>query len=745
MAFKIVLKGVVQGVGFRPFVYNLALKKGITGNVKNSSEGVEITLFEDFETSSSFLNEIINKAPRASFISSWDIYEVDLINKTQGFEIIHSEKKTGVTMVSPDLAICEDCKKEFYDPTNRRYLYPFINCTNCGPRYTIIETIPYDRPNTSMKSFDMCDKCLEEYENPLNRRFHAQPNACPVCGPEVFYKDLRGIDVIKKGGGVLNQGGIIGVKGLGGYHIMCDASSPKAIEKLRKFKNRNYKPFAVMVKNEEILNKNGIFLTSGERDIFNSCVGPIVIVEAEEFKWNFFVNPVGTKIGFMKAYTPLHLLIFEYFKGDFLVATSGNLRDEPIAIDEYDAEERLTVCDMFIHHNREIVNRVDDSLVTLVAEKPYILRRGRGYAPLPVIIKNPLNKQFFGSGAHLKSSLTILKSDYAFVSQYIGDLENYESTVFYDEVYSRMKRLFHISPDLAVCDLHPDYYSSKIVADNFKNIYKVQHHKTHMFACMAENNITDNVIGIIYDGTGLGEDGNIWGGEIFYKLGSEILRKFHLEYVPQVGGDFAVKYPLRMFMNYLVFFQMSENLINKKHLRDFIITKKIVQYGRSFTHTSSMGRFFEALGAFLTDTYENEYEGHTAILLENMCAKGVSDFYDFSISDSEIKLKPILWGVIEDVRKGLDRSVIASKIHNTVAEFSLDSAKRIRDANGINKVCLSGGVFQNIYLLNRMLKMFQKNGFEVFIHKLLPPNDGCISLGQLNYLLLTNQLGNSEQ
>lgn len=745
MAFKILLKGIVQGVGFRPFVYNLALEKGLKGNVKNSSEGVEITIFEDFETSSSFLEDVIRKAPKVSFVSSWEICEVEPKVENAGFKIIHSQKKSGVTMVSPDLAMCDDCRREFYNPGDRRYLYPFINCTNCGPRYSIIERIPYDRPDTSMKKFNMCRDCQKEYENPSDRRFHAQPNACPVCGPEVFYKDLKGLDAVKNGCNFLNNNGIVGVKGLGGYHIMCDASSSEAVENLRKFKNRNYKPFAIMVKNEEILNKNGIFLTSRERDIFNSCVAPIVIVEPEEFKWNFLVNPVGTKIGFMKAYTPLHLLIFEYFKGDFLVATSGNAKDEPIAIDQIDAEKRLTICDVFIHNNREIVNRADDSLVTLVAEKPYILRRGRGYAPLPVIIKNPLNKQIFGSGAHLKSSLTILKSDYAFVSQYIGDLENYESTVFYDEVYSRMKRLFHISPDLAVCDLHPDYYSSKIVADNFKNIYKVQHHKTHMFACMAENNITDNVIGIIYDGTGLGEDGKIWGGEIFYKLGSEILRKFHLEYVPQVGGDFAVKYPFRMFINYLIFFQMSENVINKKYLRDFIITKKIVQSGRSFIQTSSMGRFFEALGAFLTDTYENEYEGHTAILLENMCAEGVSDFYDFSISDSEIKLKPILWGVIEDVRKDLDRSVIASKIHNTVAEFSLDSAKKIRDTNGINKICLSGGVFQNIYLLNRMLKMFRKNGFEVFIHKLLPPNDGCISLGQVNYLLLTDHLGNFEQ
>lgn len=736
MAFRLLLKGVVQGVGFRPFVYNLATEKGVNGTVKNSSEGVEIILFEDYETSQMFLDEVIKKAPKISFVSDWEIREIHSDKSVSGFQIIKSEKNCGVTMVSPDLAICDECRAEFYDPYNGRYLYPFINCTNCGPRYSIIETIPYDRPNTSMKMFKMCPKCLAEYDDVSDRRFHAQPNACPVCGPQVFYKDTMGEDTVKRAADFLNRDGIVGVKGLGGYHIMCDASSSGAVKKLRKFKNRNYKPFAIMVKDEETLKRNGIFLSPSESDIFNSYQAPILIVESGDFKWCSIINPAGTKIGFMKAYTPLHLLIFEHFKGDFLVATSGNLRDEPIVTDTKSAEERLKVCDMFIHHDRDIVNRADDSLVTVVNEKPYILRRGRGYAPFPVIIKNPSGKQIFGAGAHLKNSITLLKYDFAFVSQYVGDLENYESARFYEEVFQRMKGLFDISPEMAVTDLHPDYYSSRYAEKTFKDILRVQHHKAHMLACMAENAIDDNIIGIIFDGTGLGEDKKIWGGEIFSKKGRDIQRELHLEYVPQVGGDYAAKYPMRMFMNYVAFFHLDESLIPEKYLGELEITKKIIKSGRGFVETSSLGRFFEGLGAFLNGVYENEYEGHTAVLLENLCAKDIDDYYLFSIVDSQIRLKSVFEQIVRDYKDGVDRSLIASKIHNTVARFALDSARKIRIATGINRVCFSGGVFQNIYLVKKVSELFKQDGFDLFLHKFLPPNDGCISLGQVNFSLL---------
>jgi hydrogenase maturation protein HypF len=738
MGFKILLRGIVQGVGFRPFIYNLALKNGLKGYVENSSDGVEIFV-EGGIVAHDFLDEILTNLPPLAYVIDYSVEKnVTLDEHIEKFYIKKSRQTAGITFVSPDTAICSDCKEELFDEKHHKYMYPFINCTNCGPRYSIMENIPYDRSNTSMKYFKMCSVCQSEYDEPENRRFHAQPNACNVCGPKVYFKDLSGKKLIEIAQKYLNDGKIIGVKGIGGYHIMCDAMSHEAVSRLRDFKNRKFKPFALMIKDKNTLMKYNINLSLEEEKLFESKIAPIIIKEIDDNRF-FHINPLGKNIGVMKAYTPLHLLLFDGFKGDFLIATSGNIKDEPIAIDEKTAEERLSVCELFLHNDREIVNRVDDSLVRFVNEKPYMLRRSRGYAPLPVVIRNRLQKEIVGLGAHLKSSICFVKNDYAFISQYIGDLENYEAQNFYEEVYERMKRLFRLNPAVAITDLHPDFFSTKFAKRLKIPTFEVQHHIAHMYANMAENSLTDNVIGIVFDGTGLGDDGKIWGGEVFVVKEGKTKREIHLEYTPLIGGESAIKNPYRMFLSYIVHFGIDNAEIDEKYLKEYELIKKVIKNNVNIVETSSMGRFFEAIGAYLLGIEQNEFEAHSAIALEGLCVDGYDESYEAHILDGEIKVKKIVENIISDFKNGEDIGKITTKFHNTVADLIFRSAIKMKEKYNINRVSLSGGVFQNIFLLRKTVNLFKKNGFEVFLHKNVPSNDGCISLGQVYFYILNNR------
>jgi hydrogenase maturation protein HypF len=739
MTCRISIRGIVQGVGFRPFVYNLALQHNLKGFVSNNTNGVEIVLESSVEAGESFLNEILDNLPPLAYIFDYNVEEIISDEKFDKFFIKESVVCEGVTFVSPDTAICDDCRRELFEKNHHKYLYPFINCTNCGPRYSIIENIPYDRINTSMKNFNMCDVCKDEYESVTNRRFHAQPNGCHLCGPKVYFQNFEGDKVISLAADYLNRGKIIGVKGIGGYHIICDAFNLDAVNRLREFKNRQFKPFALMVQDKNTLLKYGINLTREEEKLFDSRIAPIVIkyIENDNF---YHINPLGKNIGIMKAYTPLHLLLFERFNGDFLIATSGNKKDEPIAIDTESAENMLKdVCDLFIHNNRDIVNRVDDSLVTFVKDKPYILRRSRGYAPLPVVMENKKKIQVAGLGANLKSSICFLKNDFAFISQYIGDLENYETQNFYIEVYNRMKNLFEVKPEIVITDLHPSFFTTKFAGTLGVDTYSVQHHVAHMFANMAENNLKDNVMGIIFDGVGFGDDGKIWGGEIFVKKGN-LSREIHLEYTPLVGGEAAIKNPYRMFLSYLAYFNMDTGFLNDKQLKEYSLIKKMIENKVNVIETSSMGRFFEAIGAFLLGIEKNEFEAHAAIALEGICSKIINEFYEFEIYSNKIKIKNIIQSVINDYINEVKIPIIATKFHNTVAHIVLKSATLIREKYNIDKVCLSGGVFQNIFLLKKTITLLEEQEFQVFLHKNVPSNDACISLGQVYYYLLNCEM-----
>jgi len=744
-SFKIIVKGVVQGIGFRPFIYKLAKNYNFNGFVKNTKNGVEI--FIPNVTSSqiqSFCRDIKNLSPAGAIIREIDHKQSENINYSE-FKIIKSEHSEGLTAIPPDLSICPDCIKDISESGNKRFMYPFTNCTNCGPRYSIIKNIPYDRSKTTMAEFQMCDSCRREYTDVLDRRYHAQPVCCPDCGPQIMLNEQTGENAFKAAAAIINEGGLLNLKGLGGFQIICDAADDEAVKKLRNLKNRKNKPFALMVKDADTLGKHICDSSQNTLKIFNTPSAPIVIENWGKLPVSEHINPVGEKIGIMKAYTPLHYILFSYLKTDFIVATSGNLVDEPICINEQEAYEKLShFSNDFLIHNRPIHTRVDDSVVTTVGNEEYMLRRARGYAPLPVILPEKTSLCIAGMGAHLKSSITLAKNDYAFISQYIGDLDNSKTTDFYKEVYDKMNRLFGLKPEILITDLHPDYFSSRFARETCAaKIVNVQHHHAHLYSCMAEHGITDNVIGVIFDGTCLGSDGSIWGGE-FFLLQKNLSRKFYLKNYLQPGMDSAAKHPVRMLASYL--HQM--NLLNE-HLdkltplieqNEITLLKKMIDRKLNSIPTSSAGRLFEAAGPLLTGETMNEYEGFTAILFENIIEdEKTSEYYSWDLNKNEIDFKIFFEGMLHDLDKGVSPGIIAKKFHCSMAMMITEVCKKIRQQSGCSRVVLSGGVFQNIYLLKILKKLLQKNDFNIYIHKNVPANDGGISLGQVYKYILDNR------
>lgn len=744
-SFKIIVKGVVQGIGFRPFIYKLAKNYNFNGFVKNTKNGVEILISDaSINQLQLFCRDIKDLSPAGAIIRDIEYKQCENTNYSE-FKIIKSENSEGLTAIPPDLSICSDCIKDISEPDNKRYRYPFTNCTNCGPRYSIIKNIPYDRSKTTMAEFQMCESCLIEYEDVLDRRYHAQPVCCHVCGPQIMFNGQTGENAFKAAAAIINESGLLNLKGLGGYQIICNAADDKAVKKLRKLKNRKNKPLALMVRDADTLRKHISIGSQKTIKILDTPSAPIVIENWGKLPVSAYINPTGEKIGIMKAYTPLHHIFFSYLKTDFIVATSGNLVDEPICINEQEAYDKLSHFSKdFLIHNRPIHTRVDDSVITTAGSKEYMLRRARGYAPLPVILPEKTHLCIAGMGAHLKSSITLAKNDYAFTSQYIGDLDNSKTTDFYQEVFEKMKRLFGLKPEILLTDLHPDYFSSKFAQKICtEKIVTIQHHHAHLYSCMAEYGITDNVIGVIFDGTGLGSDGSIWGGE-FFLLQKSLSRQFHLKNYLQPGLDSAAKHPVRMLTGYLHQMNLLNEHIDKItpliRQNEITLIKKMTDRKLNSIPTSSAGRLFEAAGTLLTGETVNEYEGFTAILLENIIKnEQTSEYYPWDLKKDEIDFKNFFEGMLHDFDKGLHPGVISKKFHNSVAMMIRDICSKIRQQSGCTSVVLSGGVFQNIYLLEKSEKLLQEYGFNVYIHKNIPPNDGGISLGQVYKYILDNR------
>jgi hydrogenase maturation protein HypF len=741
------IEGIVQGVGFRPFVYRLAIERKIDGWVLNSPAGVEIEAEGDRDRLHDFIRELRTKAPPLATITDLTARALH-VTGIPGFTIRDSDGAAArMTLIAPDIGICDDCLRELFDPSNRRYRYPFINCTNCGPRYTIIEDIPYDRPFTTMKKFAMCPACRAEYENPDDRRFHAQPNACPLCGPRVTMIDETGRlteenNVIEKSVALLKNGKIVAVKGLGGFHLCVDAANEDAVKRLRERKRREAKALAVMTPD---LAAAAALCRIGpdEAALLDGRRKPIVLLEkSPNAAVAEAVAPGNRFLGVMLPYTPLHHLLL---RGNFnaLVMTSGNITDEPIAIDNKEAQQRLNgIADAFLVHDRDIFLRTDDSVTRIFRGVEMPLRRSRGYVPAPVRAAEELFP-ILAVGAELKSTVALSKRRFVFLSQHIGDLENLETYSSFVKTIEHLERILEIAPLTVAHDLHPDYMSTRYALER-RGIARVgvQHHHAHCASCMAEHALEGKVIGVAFDGTGFGTDGAIWGGEFLVAGYEGFTRKAHLRYASMPGGDAAVKEPFRMAVSHL-YGAYGENFLNKGiGLFDRIPRPTVdnlvamIDTKTNTPLTSSMGRLFDAVSALIGVRERVVYEGQAAIELERLAAAdpaaGVYEFgYVNGTECREIDPSPLIVAVTDDLLRGVAREIIAVRFHYAVARMTVTACEAIREETGLSRVVLSGGVFQNYFLLNATVDGLVAKRFEVFTHRTVPTNDGGIALGQL--------------
>jgi hydrogenase maturation protein HypF len=745
------VRGVVQGVGFRPFIYRLAIQHHLRGWVRNTSGNVEIEVEGKESEVNNFLSDLKTQTPPQARIEQMQV-ALSLPEGYTDFRIYESESQEGLyQLVSPDIATCQDCQKEIFDPTNRRFHYAFTNCTNCGPRFTIIEDIPYDRPKTTMREFKMCPQCQKEYHNPLDRRFHAQPNACPVCGPQLELVDADGkivncSDVIQQARKFLKEGKILAVRGLGGFQLACDATNPDVVNLLRKRKNRPSKPFAVMLPTLTEIKKH-CTISAEEARLLESPENPIVLVSWNKSKSDIVPNvaPHLSYLGVMLPYTPLHYLLLK--EADLpLVMTSGNLSEEPIAKDNDEALTRLKgIADYFLLHNRDIYARYDDSVFMVEDNQPVALRRARGYAPYPIIL--PYNsKQILACGAELKNTFCLTRDNHAFLSQHIGDMENEETLEHFENTVELYKRLFRIEPEMIACDLHPEYLPSKyaitLAADKKLPLVTVQHHHAHIVSCLAENKVESPVIGVAFDGVGYGTDGAIWGGEFLIADWHDFKRVGQFEYAPMPGGAAAIKKPYRMALGYIYSLLgdwiLPDSLMPSLNPAEIGIIKKQVQQKVNCPLTSSAGRLFDAVAALAGVRQEIDYEAQAAIELEMLAIKNIDanerEVYPFYIEVEKgvriIRLKELLRAVVEDIIKKVPVSKISVKLHSTVAKITAEMCQDIAKETRLRQVALSGGVFQNRLLLRLTLRQLEQAGFRVFTHHLVPCNDGGIALGQ---------------
>ncbi|TAN43925.1 MAG: carbamoyltransferase HypF [Nitrospirae bacterium] len=827
---SIKISGTVQGVGFRPFVYTLAKELGLKGYVSNTAQGVSIEL--EGADAGAFLQALKKAPPPLARIDSIQTAELPHIGY-KDFTIIESSDSESFTHVSPDVTVCEDCLKEMMDPEDRRHLYPFINCTNCGPRYSITKRVPYDRPNTTMSSFRMCPKCEAEYNNPDDRRFHAQPNACPECGPQISLSNSRqqtvnsqqsavdSQDSIIKAIDLLKEGKILAIKGLGGFHLACDALNENAVLRLREKKRKSNKPFALMSPDIQVI-KKFCEVSAQEEGLLQDRRRPIVLLKkqsavgSQPSEWKKLpdkIAPNNKHIGFMLPYTPLHYLLFHcpltshiplptpHFSA--LVMTSGNLSEEPLVADNNEALERLSgIADAFLFHNRDIFMRVDDSVVKISGKSEVrsqkqtvnsqqssmsFVRRARGFVPEPIALTED-GPEVLACGADLKNTFTLTKGSYAIVSQHIGDMENMETVRFFEETLENLKSVYRATPSAIAHDLHPGYLSTRWAMENSRqsttnsqqsavssqrstrnsqqsavssqrsttnsqqsavgsqeknglSCYGIQHHYAHIASVMAENGIKEKVIGVALDGTGYGTDSNLWGGEFMLCDLQGFAREAHFKYIPLPGGESAIRECWRTAVSYAAYSykdgarQKLEDIgFIRKYGENNIENVLKLSANKQFSPLSSgAGRLFDAAAALAGVCERNTFEGEAAIALENLVMENKYDAYDFDIigkAPAVIDFSKTIMGVISDVAGNIAQEIISTKFHNAVAAAVKQTVEKISLESGIKTIALSGGVFQNGYLLKRVLELLTKSGFHIHTNRKVPCNDAGISLGQ---------------
>jgi len=743
------INGIVQGVGFRPFVYALAKRFGLTGWVRNTSAGVDIALDGVREFLEDFVFALKTETPPLARIDDLQVVWGSQ-NGFTSFEIVHSEAISGAFQpISPDVCICPDCLRELFDRGDRRYRYPFINCTNCGPRFTIIKDIPYDRHLTTMAPFAMCPNCAAEYADPLDRRFHAQPVACPVCGPKIWLELSRGKTIISEGDSALKQvrqllmsEKIVAVKGLGGFHLACDATNAGAVIELRRRKLRVDKPFALMMYDIETVEKH-CFLDASERSLLASSARPVVLLRRKpESPIVPDIAPRQDTLGVMLPYTPLHFLLLEKAV-DFpeaLVMTSGNLSEEPIATSNDETRARLAnLADAFLLHDRDIYTRCDDSVVRSFGKNVYPIRRSRGYSPFPVRLPREV-PPILATGGELKNTFCITHGNYAFLSHHIGDMENYDTLRSFEQGVEHFERLFRVKPEALAYDLHPNYMTTRYALaragrENLPLI-GVQHHHAHIASCMADHGLDGSrpLVGIAFDGTGYGVDGAIWGGEFLVADYQDFQRPYHLAYFPLPGGDAAIKRPSRtaLALLWILGVEWDDCLAPVKDLSSEERMTLHVQLERKLNSplTSSMGRLFDAAASLADVRQKVNYEAQAAIEFEALVDTQETGAYHFEIAQSEIQVLPAVTGLVADVLACVPASVISARFHHGLVNMIREVCSLIRAQTGLNEIALSGGVWQNMTLLTLSLAGLRQDGFQVYIHHQVPTNDGGLALGQ---------------
>lgn len=743
--YHIRVKGLVQGVGFRPFIYRLAHYHHLNGWVENRNDGVQIKITASEQQLQQFIRGIREQAPLAANVHSVD-YTTTGTEHFTAFTIVKSTNVSQeVTEISPDIAVCDACLQDMKTQAHR-IDYPFINCTNCGPRFSIIRHLPYDRDKTTMQPFPLCEQCESEYHNVHDRRFHAQPVACTKCGPhyELFAENTRihgTVPVVNKVAQLVQDGKTVAMKGVGGFHLACDATNEQAVSNLRASKHREGKPFAVMMKSVEVAEKY-LQVTAEAKAELLSWRRPIVLLKQKQVCAEYIAPSVNVgfdTLGVLLPYMPLHYLLFEHSDLEVIVLTSGNFSDEPIVIDNAIAEQQLSnAAQGILHYNRDIYNRTDDSVVKVINRQPRLLRRSRGYAPNPVHL--PLNAEgILATGAELVNCFAIGKGKQAIISQHIGDLKNYETYEFYTETIEQFKQLFRLQPSVIACDMHPDYLSTKYALER-KNvdIEQVQHHHAHIASCMAEHGLDEKVIGVAMDGTGYGDDGHIWGGELLVCDLKNYQRKLHFDYQPMPGGDLVTKQPWRMAMAYLYDAYGSEYLnlplpfLQKLDKKKQQMVHWAIEKAINTPLSSSCGRIFDAVSALTGLCTESRFHAEAPMRLEAAAIANSTESYEFRIdNDGAISFRKMIKQIVNEMIEGVSQTIIATKFHNTIINAIFTAVEQVARQTQLTKVVLSGGSFQNAILSEQLEQRLTRSGYQVFSQYKLPANDGGIAVGQL--------------
>ncbi|PLX96921.1 MAG: carbamoyltransferase HypF [Desulfuromonas sp.] len=743
---RLEIEGVVQGVGFRPFVYQLASRFTLTGSVLNDSRGVEIEIEGEPWAVDAFIKALQTELPPLASISQFRREEVALKHDTV-FIILASRNQIETrAQISPDTWVCPDCREELFNPEDRRFRYPFINCTNCGPRYSIVTGVPYDRPLTTMADFTMCPRCQSEYDDPASRRFHAQPNACPDCGPQLTFYDSDGRDLpgdpLKNCRDALRSGDIVAIKGIGGYHLAVDASNDAAVQRLRQRKLRDEKPFAVMSRRlAQVMTYAEVDKT--EAKLLASVERPIVLLrQKNEFILSSQLAPHNRYVGVMLPYAPLHELLLEE---DFvaLVMTSGNRSDEPIAFEDNEARQRLAgIADYFLGHDRRIHIRTDDSIARVMAKRPLLLRRSRGYVPRGILLPAE-GPSILALGGELKNTFCLTRGDRAYLSQHVGDLKNPETHDSFGRLIDHLKCLLDVQPQYVVHDLHPDYFTTRFSEGlSGVELLAVQHHHAHFASCLTENGYEGEAVGIIFDGIGYGDDGHIWGGEFFVGNANGYHRVGHLQEMAMPGGDAATREPWRMALSLLIQTYGDDlpelPLVQRRTPQELKLLRQMIEQGINSPLTSSCGRLFDAVAALADLREQVSYEGQAALELEMaLCSKTLEEPYPFEwLSPTEqgkgwqLDVTPMVRAITNDLNEGGSAGIISARFHRMLAEACHVFCRMMRQEYSLHTVALSGGVFQNRTLTELLVDGLRGDGFTVLTHSLVPPNDGGLALGQ---------------